>query len=286
MNHNEDDHHGKSLLTSKEIDYDHRLFISFSFVTLSFFFLFIALQIPAKLYQQTQENKSSSRSTTYNVLIEQTQKDHEELDKKFKKYLSNKNQMAQGNLTKEKFFENLSENDEFETSFENFSARILKGYKPSSLTLWQSKKSILPSHYKFRRKFAFSWDRFGTPLIPTIKFKHFEYFQAMLRKIRMHWAPPGGIPSPVYDDHYFSSFSYGGTMRLQSIRPQDVEVVFALDKEGKVLGARIHNSLGDKHLDAACIDAILSSKTFGPPDKELLEDGIAQVSLVFRVGFY
>ena len=75
-------------------------------------------------------------------------------------------------------------------------------------------------------------------------------------------------------------------MRLQSIRPQDVEVVFALDKEGKVLGARIHNSLGDKHLDAACIDAILSSKTFGPPDKELLEDGIAQVSLVFRVGFY
>lgn len=286
MNQKEDGRHGKSPLTSKEIDYDHRLFISFSFVTLSFFFLFIALQMPARLYQQSQQNKSQSSSSTYNVLIEQTKKDNEELDKKFKKYLSNKNQAAQGNLTKEKFFENLSNNDEFETSLKSYSARILKGYKQSSLSLRQSKKNILPSHYKFRKKFAFSWDRFGTPLIPTIKFKHFEYFQAMLRKIRMHWAPPGGIPSPVYDDHYFSSYSYGGTMRLQSIRPQDVEVVFALDKEGKVLGAKIHNSLGDIHLDAACLDAILSSKTFGPPDQELLENGIAQVSLVFRVGFY
>ena len=282
----EEDRPGKSSSTSEQVDYNHTLFISFTFVTLGLLFLIIAFQIPAQLFQANPEKKTQKSLNSYNVIIEQKTDKKEDIERKHRKYLSNKNQLAQGKLTNEKLFENISQNDIFENSFKSFTARIIQGYRPSDISLRQSKKNILPSHYKFREKFAFSWDRFGTPLIPTIKYKHFEYFQAMLRKIRMHWAPPGGVPSPIYDDQYFSAFGYGGTMRVQSIRPQDVAVVFAINKDGMVLGARIHNSLGDKHLDAACLDAILSSQTFGPPDKELLDNGVAQVSLIFRVGYY
>ena len=282
----EEDRHGKSSSTSEQVDYNHTLFISFTFVTLGLLFLIIAVQIPTQLFQANPEKNTEESLNSYNVIIEQKTNKKEDIERKHRKYLSNKNQLAQGKLTHEKLFENISQNDIFENSFKPFTARIIQGYRPSDISLRQSKKNILPSHYKFREKFAFSWDRFGTPLIPTIKYKHFEYFQAMLRKIRMHWAPPGGVPSPIYDDQYFSAFGYGGKMRVQSIRPQDVAVVFAINKDGTVLGARIHNSLGDKHLDAACLDAILSSQTFGPPDKELLDNGIAQVSLIFRVGYY
>lgn len=282
------DRRGKQRPTfiDQSTEYDNALYSSFVFVTLSLISTFLFFQIPQTIFQNQSKQTDSANQQTFNILLEQEKKQPQDPETEYKSYLSNQTLKARGNLTKEKGFENLSQSDTFLPMHPAFDARILHGYTDQAPLKTQTKKTVLPSHYKFRNKFAFSWDRFGAPQIPSIRYKHFEYFQAMLRKIRMHWAPPGGFPAEIYDDSFFSSSSFGGGLSIQSIRPQDVKVVFAVDAIGNVLGARIHDSIGDRIIDDACLDAIISSKNFGPPSADLLSDGIAEVSLIFRIGVY
>ncbi|RME87953.1 MAG: energy transducer TonB [Candidatus Hydrogenedentota bacterium] len=147
----------------------------------------------------------------------------------------------------------------------------------------KEKVTRIPDNYRFQYREALSWDRFGYPQIPAIRYKYYEFFKNMLDKIQSNWAPPGGIPSPIYDDDYHRIQPVPGYVRFQTFPPQEIKVAFMLDEKGNVLDVRLISSLGYKSLDASCIEAIRRSRNFGKVPKDLLKNNRVIIPIIFRI---
>ncbi len=130
----------------------------------------------------------------------------------------------------------------------------------------------IPANYRFRNDFSLRWDNSPDFSIASVELKGYKYFRDMLRQIRENFAPPG--LNLVWRDN-------AGVVISQPIKPQVVKVLFLLDYEGTVRDARVVSSMGQKPVDDACIRVLLN-QNFGPPPREILENGnIFGINFVF-----
>ena len=131
-------------------------------------------------------------------------------------------------------------------------------------TAKKNKEYRIPSNYRFRQDFLLRFD--GSSLSVSIaseKLVGFDYFRAMIKKIQENFAPPG--INYVFHD-------YAGYVMNEPIKPQVVEVAFALDPDGYVSDVRKLKSLGQKLVDEACMNT-LRRRNFGKPPKEIFAKG-------------
>lgn len=271
-------------------------------------------QVPQNILLNSLQPDKTSDSQQLQVLLE-NEKTEEEKEKKHMVYLSDQDASARGQLTREKGFEALTRESKLQfakkgkqqnnkiapeknTSDENsykdnrkdsFSVQVFPESQSSTegaggTTEWgRANRTTIPTDYRFRDRFALSWDRNGNPRIPTKNYKHYRFFRDMLDKIKDHWAPPGGQPYPTFGDSYHQQGYVPGSTRVNTFPSQDVKVVFLLNSQGDVLESRIHHSLGYTSLDMSCLEAIDRSRNFGPPPPELLQDGALIVPMIFRI---
>lgn len=292
--------------TKKNLDND-RLGIFFIFSFWIVLFFLYAVQFPkwielAQNHDIIKKHNLTQNQKEIKVLIENP-KEKSEKEKKELVFLSNQEMKARGQLTKERGFEALTKDEELEwnTEKEQIQQKSIKTFTGRDFEIQLEKitnplRSIeneihksqthlkkIPTYYQFRDRFALSWNMIGSPRIPTKDFKHFDYFKAMLNKIKNNWAPPGGIPYPVYGDDYHSMSPAPGYTRFSSFPNQDVKIVFMIDDNGNVLDAKIHHSLGYQSLDQSLLDAIYVSRNFGFPPKELIQKGVVIIPIIFRI---
>lgn len=278
---------------------DRRYLIFFSFAFWFISYWLIVEQIHYKMIRYVAGKVDDPLQKEIRVLLENpTEKPT--VEKKEKVFLSNRDAMARGSLTREKGFEAISQDYKLSLGKRGLS----KGGKSSEakdlITASQAEKLILekkgsekstatqeemriPVYYQFRDRFALSWDARGNPQIPTKNFEHYKYFRRMLDKIQQHWAPPGGIPYPTYGDEYHRMSYTPGYVRYTSFPSQDIKVVFMLNQEGDVVDVKLWESLGYTSLDHSCTEAIIRARNFGPPPEELLENNALIVPIIFRI---
>ncbi|MBN8222807.1 MAG: energy transducer TonB [Spirochaetes bacterium] len=219
------------------------------------------------------------------------------------KFLSDKDSEARGDITKEKGFESISNDYVLSPGQrETVQARIVSAKKYAKiLTSKESRSRIaiapekqeqqqtpteklrIPAYYRWRNDFALSWDYAGRPAIPTARYAHYSYFRSMINKIQSVWAPPGGDPYPTFGDSYHRMGHASGYTRFATFPSQDIYIQFLLDDQGVVRDAKLVSSLGFQSLDRSCIEALYAAHDFGPPPKELLENGILIVPFIFRL---
>lgn len=243
------------------------------------------------------------------VIVDQkTRQEQTNPDKEY--FISDKDNMGSGQITETKGFEALSQSrelrfgspgenssEEENTTEEQKAARVLSNRFISKIldskfvklpenkpAVKKFSRSSLPDNFNFKKEFAFSWDRNGQPVIPTMYYKHFAYFKSMLDKIQSNWAPPGGSPYPIYNDNMFSTQGYvPGRSTYQTFPNQEILIVFTLDEIGDINELKLYKSMGYESLDRSCRDAILRSGNFGAPPQDLMENGVFIMPLTFRI---
>ncbi len=127
----------------------------------------------------------------------------------------------------------------------------------------KNKEFRIPSNYRFRQDFLLRFDGSSLLSIASQKLVGFAYFRSMIAQIRENFAPPG--LNYIFRD-------YAGYVINEPIKPQIVQVIFALDPEGNVSDVRKLSSIGQKLVDEACINT-LSGRNFGKPPKEIFQKG-------------
>ncbi len=146
------------------------------------------------------------------------------------------------------------------------------------------KKDSVPLSMEFHEELALSWNSYGEPVIPTIHYKHYEYYRQMLDKIQKHWAPPGGNPYPVATNSYHTMTpGIPGTTTYQTFPEQEVAVIFFLNPAGSVVSANIVQSMGYQTVNASILDAINDAKNFGRVPAELLKNNLLEVQITFKL---
>ena len=281
-------------MNERRLENQHILFLIF-FSLVSWFF-FSSLLMNQKLfdlfYYFQSEEKVLSKSfdeRTIPVIVTNPKKTKEEKsDPSEQLYRSNRNAQAQGRLTKKKGFQWLSEQEKIkirnsqkiqpkETN-EGEDILTTKLLYEDQLLWNQFKKKKkyhelmrIPDSYDFNYKHAFSWNRDGSPQIPSYHYKHYKYIKAMMNKIRYNWARPGGIPTSIYGDDYHGSYYVPGYIRLRLFPPQEIGIVFMLDKHGEVMDIKVKRSNGYKTLDNSLVEAIRNAQNFGPPPKDFMQ---------------
>jgi len=143
-------------------------------------------------------------------------------------------------------------------------------------------KDNLPWAYEKNKKFTMSFDSRGNLTIPTIRQKHYEYFQELIQKFKYNWAPPGGQPYPVFGDSYFQQNPVPGRSTYRTFPKQVINWGFTLDENGKVIDVRIIKSMKYKALDDSITESILQIGTFKAPPKDLLEND----HFIFLINLY
>lgn len=261
-------------------------------------------------------DKALEKEKVIHVLVDQKEKNKLPMDET-EHYLSDQNNEAKGGLTEKKGFQTLSKSRDLklptihgvkskslkknrekqtEKSHNNqFFAKILHGIFGSSPKkkseplnapeiAGNSDRFNIPSNYEFKKEYALSWDKNGRPVIPTILLKHFKYFKHMLDEIQGNWAPPGGVPYPIYNGSYGTDVYIPGRSTYQTFPVQDIQIVFSLDEKGNVRDIKIWKSWGFESLDRSCVDAIERSGNFGPPPDDLLDiNRVFIMPLTFRI---
>lgn len=130
----------------------------------------------------------------------------------------------------------------------------------------------IPFNYRFREDIALNYDGSARLSIARERFPEFRYFQRMLRKIRRNFSPPGG--NYVSHDHY-------GYTSHQTIKPQQIKVLFSIDATGDVRDVRVVSSVIQRTVANACISA-LEGRNFGPPPRAVLDrGGIIGINFIF-----
>jgi hypothetical protein len=262
--------------------------------------LYLELDLRNLIFGESEKSQVSGdqiiRALLENTYIEKKKK------RSTVKFLSDKDSEARGDLTKEKGFESIS-NDYVLSPGQKQSvqARIVSAKKYAKiLTSKEGRTRItiaekqaepqtpaermrIPAYYRWRNDFALSWDYQGRPAIPTARYAHYSYFRSMVNKIQSVWAPPGGDPYPTFGDSYHRMGHASGYTRFATFPSQDIYIQFLLDEQGIVRDAKLVSSLGFQSLDRSCIEALYAVRDFGPPPKELLENGILIVPFIFRL---
>ncbi len=121
----------------------------------------------------------------------------------------------------------------------------------------------IPFNYRFRQDFQLRYDGSSILSVARQQMVGYDYFRNMLRRIQESFSPPG--VNYIFRDR-------AGYVINQPIKPQAVEVLFAIAPDGQVTDVRKVRSLGQRLVDKACIEA-LEGKNFGPPPAEVLERG-------------
>lgn len=260
--------------------------------------LFLELDLRSLIFQE--EENANKGDNIIRAMLENSVPEREK-KRDTVKFLSDKDSEARGELTREKGFESISNDYVFQPGKINpVQAKIVsKKTLTKILTSREGRQRIaiaktqeeptpsvdrlrIPAHYRFRHDFALSWDWAGRPAIPTVRYQHYSYFRSMINKIQNVWAPPGGDPYPTFGDSYHR-MNYGGYTRFTTFPSQDIYIQFLLDDQGVLRDVKLTSSLGFKSLDQSCIEALHAAREFGPPPKELLENGVMIVPFIFRI---
>ncbi len=134
---------------------------------------------------------------------------------------------------------------------------IMAGYSKQSGDLSSSMERItIPDKNDVTRKNAIYYSNSGSFSFNTAKFKNFAYFRAMKDRIASNWYPP------MMANARIGGYA-PGSMRIMAIQSQMVKMYFIMDRKGEVVKVEILDSMGNKPLDSACLDAIRMSKNFG-----------------------
>jgi hypothetical protein len=133
----------------------------------------------------------------------------------------------------------------------------------------------IPDKNDITLKNAIFYSNTGSFSFNTAKFKNFTYFRKMKDKIASNWTI-----NPIVNAYIRGQ---GGGMRIMAIQSQQVKMYFIMDRTGEVVKIEILDSLGNKPLDTACIDAIRLSKNFGTVPDDIKGEYIL---IPFIFGFY
>ncbi len=277
--------------------------ISFSLASWLFFSIaFMNQKIFDFLYKiQSNEKKISSLLGKREIAMIVENSDAPEEEENIEKvYLSKRTAQAQGKITKQKGFRWLSEQEQLKLKeFKNnqrvdqenredvLMAKIIQETRLLRQSISKKKRyselSKIPDSYDFDYRQAFSWDRDGTPQMPTYFYRHYDYIKSMIDKIRYHWAPPGGSPRNLYQSRFHNGQYVPGYVRIRLFPPQKVGLVFMLDESGEVLDVRIKKSMGYQALNQSFIEAIRSIQNFGPPPKDFIRINRAVFPWLFKI---
>lgn len=132
----------------------------------------------------------------------------------------------------------------------------------------------IPDRNSFQRENSIFYSNDGTFSFNTQMFKPFHYFKNMKDKIAGNWYPPLLANSVIVGYSPFTGSYTPGRLRIMAIPSQMVKLYFTMNRNGDIIDVVIVDSLGNKSLDASCLDAIKKSKSFGKVPPEIKGDEI------------
>ncbi len=277
------------------LEEDRRLVLSGVPVFLLFSLLF-AQYFTSRIALIRQESDPASemlkrfQSNNYQVLVEQDYKPDPKTEQI--RAFSDVSAEGTGHLTDSQGFHTLSEHDRLEIASPGTAGQqasrvsrqeeALHGDGPSQQTMAnRSTESIMPgmegtfkipSNYRFRNDFSLRYDDSLQLSIARQELAGFRYFQRMLRQIRESFSPPG---------YNYAYRDMAGMVINQPIKPQVVQVLFLLDREGNVRDVKKVSSMGQGAVDDACLNSLIG-QNFGPPPPEVLAQGnIFGINFIF-----
>jgi len=232
------------------------------------------------------------------IIVNINQDDRRVIDSKT--LLSDRDSSAKGYITKDKGNRWLNNSLDFKTGRDNSKSEA--GVRPGSsgrrpadtksdeevhVTIMARHKSranqlssamdrlAIPDKNDVTIKNAIYYSNTGSFSFNTAKFKNFTYFRKMKDKIASNWSI-----NPIVNAYIRGQ---GGGMRIMAIQSQQVKMYFIMDRTGEVVKIEILDSMGNKPLDTACIDAIRLSKNFGAVPDDIEGEYIL---IPFIFGFY
>lgn len=134
----------------------------------------------------------------------------------------------------------------------------------------------IPDKNSISLKNAIYYSNNGLFSFNTAKFKNFSYFKNMKDRIASNWYPPL-LANAALGGHA------PGNMRILAIPSQKVKICFIMNREGEIVRVELVDSLGNKPLDDACMDAIRLSKNFGKVPDDIKGEFIM---IPFIFGYY
>ncbi len=138
----------------------------------------------------------------------------------------------------------------------------------------------IPDRNSFRRENSIFYSNDGTFSFNTKKFKPFKYFKKMKDRIASNWYPPLLANSVIVGFDPFTGSYAPGRLRIMAIPNQMVKLYFTMNRKGDILDIEIIESMGNRSLDASCLDAIKNSKSFGKVPPEIKGD-VVLIRFVF-----
>ena len=270
------------------------LFISITFMNQKIFDFLYKIQSNEKELSSLFDQKEIA------MIVENSDTTKTEKENIERVYRSKNTAQARGKITKKKGFQWLSEQEQLKLKeFKNnqhishqnkekiLTAKIIQETKFLRHNFLKKKRysalSKIPASYNFDSRQAFSWNKDGTPQIPTYFYQHYDYIKLMIDKIRYHWAPPGGSPRNLYQNRFYNGTYVPGYVRIRIFPPQKIGLIFMLDKSGEVLDVKIKRSRGYHSLDQSFIEAIRSVQNFGPPPKDFIRLNRAIFPWLFKI---
>jgi len=290
--------------------------IFYTLVSTLIFLLTIYFKIPQYLLANSSQNKKNSISKNkIDAKIFQINKTKIEIEKKFDVVLSDQNTKARGKSTnKQKFKSNTKQFDlsipkaggvsksqqktnqpliikkNKKSKNGQFTANIIampsikygKGNKNRNSNLsGMNQKMSIPEDYIFRDKFVVSFDRYGNPMLPSMKFEHKEYFDRLSKKIGRNWSPPGG--NPFYGVNYGIPSGIPGRVSYQPFPEHVIQTAIMLDADGTVIDTKILKSKNIQSLDTSILEAIIKSHNFGKVPNGIIKNGRLIIQMHFPI---
>ena len=266
------------------------LFVSLLFSTLFYGQAVSPLDLSNHSFREDQEK-------VYPVLVEQDYAPPPRTDQI--RALSDVSAEGQGKLTEKKGFHSLSSGFRFEPGSNTRSGRPQQNVakemekrresKPDELgeklsepqTIFKQSRSgsgsktqelKIPSNYRFQEDMRLNFDGSGAISLPRQKFEDYDYYRAMLNRIRQSFAPPGA--------NYISRDQFGYTAQ-QTIQPQVVKTLFLLDESGNVVDIKVIPPVVQDAVAESCVMS-LRGQNFGPPPESVKKHGgIIGINFVF-----
>ncbi len=121
----------------------------------------------------------------------------------------------------------------------------------------------IPANYRFQKDFELRFDGSSLLSLARQKLAGFAYFQDLLRQLEANFSSPG--------INYINR-DQAGYIINQPIKPQVVQILFALDLKGNVTDVQKIFSIGQTLVDEACLNT-LRNKNFGQPPREIFKQG-------------
>ncbi len=167
-------------------------------------------------------------------------------------------------------------------------ALLIKQYNPDEGAYGSDgadERIRIPDKNGVNMKNAIFYSNNGLFSFNTVKFKNFKYFKEMKDKISSNWILPGmaNIAFGPYNPVTGAYSTARGYERYMPIPSQHVKIFFTMNRKGDILKVILIDSMGNRHLDNSCIDAIRLSVGFGPVPDDMRGE---EIGIPFIFGFY